>query len=229
MFSGVVEQAYLDIVQSRLPRDRPLAIRIVGEDPIAERGTVIRTEVQGRYGSDMQLDYLMTRSGKGWLIRDIVIDGVSLVENYRAQFARILRTSSYADLALRLRTVVGAGTREPVAAAPNFEVIVAYFDTSRAELSPAARRDLDRAATWLATNAHARVLVEGHADQRGDAQPNQALAERRASSIRDYLVTRGVDADRIITVTYAVQRPVCQEPLETCWAQNRRAVVRMTR
>ena len=229
MFTGVVEQAYLDIVQSRLPRDRPPAIRIVGEDPIAERGTVIRTEVQGRYGSDMQLDYLMTRSGKGWLIRDIVIDGVSLVENYRAQFARILRTSSYADLALRLRTVVGAGTREPIAAAPNFEVIVAYFDTSRAEPSPAARRDLDRAATWLATNGQPRVLVEGHADQRGDARPNQALAERRASSIRDYLVTRGVDGDRIITVTYAVQRPVCQEPLETCWAQNRRAVVRMTR
>src|SRR5881409_801085 len=50
MFTGVVEQAYLDIVQSRLPRDRPPAIRIVGEDPIAERGTVIRTEVQGRYG-----------------------------------------------------------------------------------------------------------------------------------------------------------------------------------
>ena len=229
MFTGVVEQAYLDIVQSRLPRDRPPAIRIVGEDPIAERGTVIRTEVQGRYGSDMQLDYLMTRSGKGWLVRDIVIDGVSLVENYRAQFARILRSSSYADLALRLRTVVGAGPREPIAAAPNFEVIVAYFDTSRAELSPAARRDLDRAATWLATNGQTRVLVEGHADQRRDARPNQALAERRASSIRDYLVTRGVDGDRIITVTYAVQRPVCQEPLETCWAQNRRAVVRMTR
>src|SRR6266702_5828996 len=130
MFTSVVEQAYLEIVQSRLPRDRPPAIRIVGEEPIAERGTVIRTEVQGRYGSDMQLDYLMTRSGTGWLIRDIVIDGVSLVENYRAQFARVLRTSSYADLVLRLRTVVGAGTSGSIAAPPSFDVIVAYFDTS---------------------------------------------------------------------------------------------------
>src|SRR5216683_2406762 len=68
MFTGVVEHAYLEIVQSRLPRDRPLAIRILGEDTIAERGVVVRTEVQARYGSDMQLDYLMTRSGKGWLI-----------------------------------------------------------------------------------------------------------------------------------------------------------------
>jgi len=230
MFTGVVERAYLEIVQSRLPRDRPPTIRIVGEDIIAERGAVVRTEVQARYGNDMLLDYLMTRSGKGWLVRDVVIDGVSLVENYRAQFARILRTSSYADLVLRLRTVVGAGTRGPIAAPlPSFEVIVAYFDTSHAELSPAARRDLDRAATWLATNRHARVLVEGHSDQRGDTRPNQALAERRANSIREHLVTQGVDGDRITTVTYAGQRPVCQEPLETCWVQNRRAVVRMTR
>src|SRR5216683_5456012 len=68
---------------------------------VAERGALVRTEVQARYGNDMQLDYLMARSGKGWLVRDVVIDGVSLVENYRAQFARILRTSSYADLVLR--------------------------------------------------------------------------------------------------------------------------------
>ncbi len=229
MFAGVIERAYLEIVQSRLPGDRPPAIRIVGEDIIAERGAVVRTEVQAKYGDDIQLDYLMSRFGKGWLVRDVVIDGISLVENYRAQFARILRTSSYADLMLRLRAVASAGTGGPIAAPPSFEVIVAYFDTSRAELSPEAQRDLDRAATWLATNRHARVLVEGHSDQRGDARPNQALAERRASSIRDYLVTQGVDDDRITTVTYAVPRPVCQEPLETCWGQNRRAVVRMTR
>jgi ABC-type transporter MlaC component len=229
MFTGVVEHAYLEIVQSRLPGDRPPAIRVVGEDIIGERGAVVRTEVQAKSGDDIHLDYLMTRLGKGWLVRDVVIDGISLLENYRAQFARILRTSSYADLMLRLRTVAGAGPGGPIAAPPSFEVIVAYFDTSRAELSPAARRDLDRAATWLATNRHVGVLVEGHSDQRGDARPNQALAERRASSIRDYLVTQGVDDARITTVTYAVPRPVCQEPLETCWVQNRRAVVRMTR
>ena len=229
MFTGVVEHAYLEIVQSRLPGDRPPAIRVVGEDIIGERGAVVRTEVQAKSGDDIHLDYLMTRLGKGWLVRDVVIDGISLLENYRAQFARILRTSSYADLMLRLRTVAGAGPGGPIAAPPSFEVIVAYFDTSRAELSPAARRDLDRAATWLATNRHVGVLVEGHSDQRGDARPNQALAERRASSIRDYLVTQGVDDARITTVTYAVPRPVCQEPLETCWVQNRRAIVRMTR
>ena len=61
-----------------------------------------------KYGDDMQLDYLMTRLGKGWLVRDVVMDGISLVENYRAKFARILRTSPYADLMLRLQAVAGA-------------------------------------------------------------------------------------------------------------------------
>src|SRR6266436_6649721 len=129
MFTGLIERAYLEIVQSRLPGDRRPAIRIVGEDIIAERGAVVRTEVQAKYGDDIQLDYLMSRFGKGWLVRDVVIDGISLVENYRAQFARILRTSSYADLMQRLRTVAGG----PIAAPPSFEVMVAYFDTSRAE------------------------------------------------------------------------------------------------
>jgi outer membrane protein OmpA-like peptidoglycan-associated protein len=229
MFTGIVEHAYLKIVQSRLPGDRPPVIRIVGEDTLVEGGAVVRTEVQAKYGDDIQLDYLMTRLGKGWLVRDVVVDGISLVENYRAQVARVLRTSSYADLMRRLRSVAGARTGGPIAAPPTFEVIVAYFDTSRAELSPAARRDLDRAARWLATNGYTRVLVEGYSDQRGEARPNEALAERRANSTRDYLVAQGVDGDRITTVTYAGRHPVCQEPLETCWIQNRRAVVRMMR
>ena len=166
MFTGVIERAYLEIVQSRLPEDRPLAVRFLGEDILAEGGALVRTEVQARYGDDIQLNYLMTRSGKGWVVRDVVIDGISLVENYRAQFASILRASSYADLILRLQAVAEAGTG---GTPPSFEVVVAYFGTSRAELSPAARQDLDRAATWLETNESARVLVEGYSDQRGEA------------------------------------------------------------
>jgi outer membrane protein OmpA-like peptidoglycan-associated protein len=227
-FTGALEHAYLKIIQARLPRDRPPAIRVNGEDVISERVAVIRTQVQTKDGGDVQLDYLMSRSDETWLVEDVVIDGVSLVENYRAQFARILRTSSYADVVARLRTVAGAGVGEPIAVPPSRDV-VAYFDTSGAELSPAARRDLNRAAMWLATNGQARVLVEGHSDQRGDAWLNQALAERRANAVSEYLVSRGVDGDRITTVTYSDRRPVCPEPLETCWVQNRRAVVRLTR
>jgi peptidoglycan-associated lipoprotein len=172
------------------------------------------------------VDYLMARSGKRWVVCDVVIDGISLVGNYRAQFTRILRASSYAELMVRLQAVANTGTGGPIAAPPSLGDIVAYFETSRAELSPTARRDLDRAATWLATNGAAHVLVEGYSDQRGEARPNEALAERRAGSIRNYLVGKGIESGRI-TVTYGGRQQVCQEALEMCWKQSRRAIVRM--
>jgi len=105
---------------------------------------------------------------------------------------------------------------------------VVYFDTGRAELGPAGRRDLEAAAAWLVANEQARGLVEGHSDQQGDSQLNQALAEHRAHAIRAYLVIRGVEADRLVVVPYGSQRPMCHEPVDACWAQNRRAVVRLT-
>jgi phospholipid transport system substrate-binding protein len=115
-FTNVLERAYLDIVQARLPRDRPPAIRVLGEEVSGERVAVVRTKVQTRDGGDVQLDYKMSRPGTAWLIRDVVIDGVSLVENYRAQFARVLRRSSYPELLARLQTVAGTGTETTVAA-----------------------------------------------------------------------------------------------------------------
>jgi phospholipid transport system substrate-binding protein len=115
-FTGVLERAYLDIVQARLPRDRPPAIRVIGEDISGDRVAEVRTKVQTRDGGDVQLDYKMTRPGKAWLIRDVAIDGVSLVENYRAQFTRVLRRSSYPELLERLRTVAGTGAEKRVAA-----------------------------------------------------------------------------------------------------------------
>jgi peptidoglycan-associated lipoprotein len=258
LFTAALEQAYVEMLRAQLPRDWLPAIRITGEEATGEDGAVVRTAVQARDGSAVRFDYMMTRSNAGWRVHDVVIDGVSLLGNYRAQFARILRTSSYADLLARLRVVAGVGEQvvaraeEPVAPPPSAEepvtpspsggeavaappsadsrpdVVVAYFATSHAELRRAARRDLDRAAEWLTANGQGRVIVEGHADQRGDADLNEALATQRANAIREHFVTRGVDGDRITIVTYGDRRPVCREPQETCWAQNRRVVVRVT-
>ncbi len=230
IFTAVLERAYLDMVRARLPRNRPPAVQVVAEDITGRRTATVRTRIQAKDSSDVRIDYLMTRLDEDWLVHDIVIDGVSLVENYGAQFARVLRTSSYAELVERLLTMAGAG--EPIAATPldsaRPDDVVVYFDTGRAELSPAGRRDLEKAAAWLVANEQARGLVEGHSDQRGDAQLNQVLAEHRAHAIREYLVVRGIDADRLIIVPYGTQRPSCQEPVDTCWAQHRRAVVRLT-
>jgi outer membrane protein OmpA-like peptidoglycan-associated protein len=232
-FTAVLARAYFEVVRGWLPRDRPPAIRILGEE-IAPGGrlAIVRTSVHARDGSDVQLDYTMIRADGAWLVHDVVIDGVSLLENYRVQFARVLRTSSYTQLMARLRAVAHPGGGEQVAASSKIEsrpeFIAAYFDTSRADLDPAAQRALAAAATWLAANERARALVEGHADQQGASRLNQALAERRANAIRDNLVARGVDPDRIAVVAYGDRRPICQEPLEKCQALNRRAVVRLT-
>jgi peptidoglycan-associated lipoprotein len=232
-FSAVLAGAYFEVVRGWLPRDRPPAIRVGGEEIAAGgRLAIVRTSIQARNGSDVRLDYTMIRADGAWLVHDVVIDGVSLLENYRGQFARILRTLSSTRLRARLRAVAGPGVGEQIAASPKIEsrpeFIVAHFETSRAGLDPAARRALAGAVTWLATNEQARALVEGHADQQGASRLNQALAERRANAIRDNLVARGVDPDRIAVVAYGDRRPICQEPREKCRAHNRRAVVRLT-
>jgi phospholipid transport system substrate-binding protein len=117
-FTGVLERAYLTIVQARLPRDRPPTIRVLGEDLVGEQLAVVRTKVRTREGSDAELDYRMTRPDTAWLISDVVIDGVSLVDNYRAQFAHSRRRSPYAELMDRLRTVASRPA-ESIATSPS--------------------------------------------------------------------------------------------------------------
>jgi hypothetical protein len=143
------------MVRAQLPRDRPPAIDVIAEDITGERTATVRTRVQAKDSRDVRIDYLMTRPDREWLVHDIVIDGVSLVENYRAQFARVLRASSYAELVERLLTM--AGTGEPITASPRDGArpgdVVVYFDTGRAELGPAGRRDLEAAAAGSSRGA----------------------------------------------------------------------------
>ena len=99
-----------------------------------------------------------------------------------------------------------------------------FFDTDQHALDSAARATLDAQANWLQTNAGTNVTIEGHADERGTRQYNLALGARRANSVRDYLVARGVSPARLNTVTFGKERPVALCSDESCWSQNRRAV-----
>jgi peptidoglycan-associated lipoprotein len=76
---------------------------------------------------------------------------------------------------------------------------------------------------WLRDHAETLVLIEGHADERGTNEYNLALGERRARAARDFLVERGIAAERISIVSFGEERPACTERTETCWAENRRA------
>jgi peptidoglycan-associated lipoprotein len=96
------------------------------------------------------------------------------------------------------------------------------FDYDKAELKADARASLAKNAAWLTRWASARVLVEGHCDARGTNEYNLALGEKRASAVRDYLVSLGIAADRVQSVTKGEESPFCLEETEACFAQNRR-------
>jgi peptidoglycan-associated lipoprotein len=97
------------------------------------------------------------------------------------------------------------------------------FDFDSAQLSDYAQRVLDRQAAFLKARPETRVIIGGHADERGTREYNLALGERRASSARDYLVAKGVNAARIRIISYGKERPKAVGSSEASWRQNRRA------
>jgi peptidoglycan-associated lipoprotein len=104
---------------------------------------------------------------------------------------------------------------------PNLKDI--YFDFDKYDIRPDDAKILDSNAQWLTQNPGNLVLIEGHCDERGTAEYNLALGERRAKSTMNYLVSRGVPANRITIISYGKERPVCSEKTEACWAKNRRS------
>lgn len=98
-----------------------------------------------------------------------------------------------------------------------------YFDYDRAELRGPERDRIARNADFLESQAQFLLTVEGHSDERGTNEYNLALGERRANAVKNYLVSLGISADRLGTISYGEERPVCTEPAESCWQQNRRA------
>ena len=99
-----------------------------------------------------------------------------------------------------------------------------YFEYDKADLSPEGLDALQKQATWLMTHPSATLVVEGHSDERGTREYNLALAARRATAVKTYLMTNGVSAARLETVSYGKERPSCTASGEQCWQLNRRAV-----
>jgi peptidoglycan-associated lipoprotein len=98
-----------------------------------------------------------------------------------------------------------------------------HFDYDRYDLTPEARSILQQNAEWLRQNPQARVEIEGHCDERGTVEYNLALGAKRAKAARDYLVSLGIAGDRLSTISYGEELPLCRESNESCWAKNRRA------
>lgn len=117
---------------------------------------------------------------------------------------------------------------------PNDPSSIAYFNqrvgdrvlfaVDQHTLSPEARGVLSGQAQWLMTNASYAVIIEGHADEQGTREYNLSLGARRAAAVQDFLISQGVPASRMRTISYGKERPieVCSD--EACYSKNRRAV-----
>jgi peptidoglycan-associated lipoprotein len=97
-----------------------------------------------------------------------------------------------------------------------------FFDFDRSEIKPPGRETLQRKAEALRALPDVRIVIEGHADERGTVEYNLALGERRARAALDYLVNLGIDPDRMSTVSYGEERPARDGSGEAVWSQNRR-------
>jgi peptidoglycan-associated lipoprotein len=97
------------------------------------------------------------------------------------------------------------------------------FEFDRYDLSADARATLRANADWLRSNPSARVEIEGHCDERGTNEYNLALGAKRAQAAREFLSSLGISPDRLSTISYGEEIPVCREHDEQCWKQNRRA------
>jgi len=115
LFTELVESGYLTLVGAKARVSGGVSVRFLGESGDGD-AAMVRTSLLTRSGDDLPVDYRMLRLGERWAVRDVVIDGVSLVENYQAQLHRVLQGSSYADLIATLRARVPAPSRALAAA-----------------------------------------------------------------------------------------------------------------
>ena len=97
-----------------------------------------------------------------------------------------------------------------------------YFDLDASTIKEDAKASLATNATWLKQWTSTRINIEGHCDERGTAEYNLGLGERRANAVKTYLVELGVPADRVVIVSKGKESPFCTESNESCWQQNRR-------
>jgi peptidoglycan-associated lipoprotein len=106
-------------------------------------------------------------------------------------------------------------------AVPQLKAI--HFAYDRAELGAQDRETLAKNVQWLKEHPEITAQVAGHCDQRGTTEYNLALGQRRAAAVREYYRMLGVAPERVATISYGKERPVCAEMSEACWARNRRA------
>jgi peptidoglycan-associated lipoprotein len=140
-----------------------------------------------------------------------------------------------ADASVRVTVAAPPAPPPQQEAAPDLSALFlkemrdAYFDLDKADLRPDAREALTKSADFLRNYPTIKVNIEGHCDERGSTEYNLALGDRRATAVKQFLVSQGIGADRLSTVSFGKEKPFCMDSNETCWQQNRRGHFVMAR
>jgi peptidoglycan-associated lipoprotein len=155
-----------------------------------------------------------------------MINVTQLVRGIR--FAALLAGALSIAACANQQNATGEGAAATPGSQQDFVVNVGdrvFFTTDSTDLTPQSRATLDKQAQWLNTySQYSQFTLEGHADERGTREYNLALGARRAQVVRDYLISRGVAANRMRTISYGKERPVALCDDISCWSQNRRVV-----
>lgn len=102
-------------------------------------------------------------------------------------------------------------------------LVTVYFGYDKSSLDADSKKDIATNVEWLKANPNVRVQIEGHCDARGTIEYNVALGERRANAVKAYMVSLGIPADRLSTISYGKEKPLEMGDTEAAWAKNRRA------
>jgi peptidoglycan-associated lipoprotein len=144
-----------------------------------------------------------------------------------ARLAGVLALALAAGSCANTANTTAAAGNAPPGSQQDFVVNVGdrvFFESDSSELTSQSVATLEKQAAWLASYNQYAFTIEGHADERGTREYNIALGARRAQTVRDYLASRGVNAQRMRTISYGKERPVAVCNDISCWSQNRRAV-----
>ena len=162
-----------------------------------------------------------------------VLAAVALVGACETASEESGKSSSSGSAALKLaHTAKAAPASVGIKAGTQQDLVVnvgdrIFFGYDKFTVLPEQAATLNKQAAWMKANPSVTVTVEGHCDERGTREYNLARGERRANSVKDYLVAAGVNPERIKTISYGKERPVALGSNEAAWKQNRRGVTKV--
>lgn len=137
--------------------------------------------------------------------------------------ARRAKEQADREAALKAQAAKDAAAKRNAAALADLNIQNIYFDFDKSSIRPDAREILKANTEIFTKNSNASIVIEGYCDERGTAEYNMALGERRAQEAKKYLVNLGINASRIETISYGEEKPADPGQGEAAWAQNRRA------